>query len=86
MASRTNRRRRALVIEGATKIALNVNGQSREVVVEPRTTLLEVLRYQFDLTGAKPVSADGSSGASTVLVDGKPMMASTNETAILSPW
>ena len=27
--------------------------------MEPRTTLLEVLRYQLDLTGAKPVSTDG---------------------------
>jgi xanthine dehydrogenase YagT iron-sulfur-binding subunit len=35
------------------------------------------LRYQFDLTGAKPVSLDGSSGASTVLVEGRPVMAST---------
>ncbi len=40
-------------------------------------TLLEVLRYQLQLTGAKPVAGDGSSGASTVLVDGKPMTAST---------
>ena len=65
------------IIRGATKISLDVNGQSRSVSVEPRTTLLEVLRYQLDLTGAKPVSHDGSSGASTVLVDGKPMSAST---------
>jgi xanthine dehydrogenase YagT iron-sulfur-binding subunit len=65
------------VISGETTITLNVNGTPREVEVEPRTTLLDVLRYQLDLTGAKPVSGDGSSGASTVLVDGKPVMAST---------
>jgi xanthine dehydrogenase YagT iron-sulfur-binding subunit len=65
------------VISGSTKITLQVNGANHEVTVEPRTTLLEVLRYQLDLTGAKPVSGDGSSGASTVLVDGKPVMAST---------
>jgi xanthine dehydrogenase YagT iron-sulfur-binding subunit len=47
------------------------------VQVEPRTTLLDALRSQLDLTGAKPVSMDGSSGASTVLVDGKPATAST---------
>jgi xanthine dehydrogenase YagT iron-sulfur-binding subunit len=64
-------------ISGETEITLNVNGQPRKVKVEPRTTLLEALRVQLDLTGAKPVSMDGSSGASTVLVDGKPMMAST---------
>ena len=67
----------ARVVRGWTSISLDVNGQSHQVQVEPRTTLLEVLRYQLDLTGAKPVSLDGSSGASTVLVDGKPVMAST---------
>jgi len=67
----------AKVIKGATTISLNVNGKTHKVRVEPRTTLLEVLRYQLDLTGAKPVSLDGSSGASTVIVDGRPVMAST---------
>jgi xanthine dehydrogenase YagT iron-sulfur-binding subunit len=62
---------------GWKKIKLNVNGKSVTVNVEPRTTLLEVLRYQLNLTGAKPVSLDGSSGASTVLIRGKPKMAST---------
>jgi xanthine dehydrogenase YagT iron-sulfur-binding subunit len=65
------------VVRGATTITLDVNGKSHKVSVEPRTTLLDALRYQLDLTGAKPVSMDGSSGASTVLVDGKPMTAST---------
>ena len=67
----------AAVVRGWTTIPLDVNGQLHQVNVEPRTTLLEVLRYQLDLTGAKPVSLDGSSGASTVLVEGKPVMAST---------
>lgn len=65
------------VISGATTVSLTVNGKSHRVTVEPRTTLLEVLRYQLELTGAKPVSSDGSSGASTVLVGGRPIMAST---------
>ena len=65
------------VVSGWTTITLNVNGDDHQVKVEPRTTLLEVLRYQLNLTGAKPVSLDGSSGASTVLVDGKPMTATT---------
>jgi xanthine dehydrogenase YagT iron-sulfur-binding subunit len=65
------------VISGETTITLNVNGQSRQVRAEPRTTLLDVLRDQLDLTGAKPVSTDGSSGASTVLIEGRPVMAST---------
>jgi len=65
------------VIRGATAIKLHVNGQERAVTVTPATTLLDALRYGLDLTGAKPVSNDGSSGASTVLIDGKPVTAST---------
>ncbi len=67
----------AAVVSGWTTITLNVNGQNHEVKVEPRTTLMEVLRYQLDLTGCKPVSMDGSSGCSTVLVDDRPITAST---------
>jgi xanthine dehydrogenase YagT iron-sulfur-binding subunit len=65
------------VVSGEKQITLNVNGEDRKLKVEPRTTLLEALRYQLNLTGAKPVSLDGSSGASTVLIDGKPKTAST---------
>jgi xanthine dehydrogenase YagT iron-sulfur-binding subunit len=67
----------AAVVSGWTEITLNVNGKDQRVKVEPRTTLMEVLRYQLNLTGCKPVSLDGSSGASTVLVDDKPITAST---------
>jgi len=62
---------------GASTVKLNVNGKDHSVQVEPRTTLLEALRLQLNLTGAKPVSVDGSCGASTVIVDGKPIMAGT---------
>lgn len=65
------------VVKGKTTIDMTVNGTARKATVEPRTTLLEVLRYQFDLTGAKPVCIDGSSGASTVILDGKPVQANT---------
>ncbi len=65
------------VVAGETTISLKVNGKSMTAKVEPRTTLLDMLRYQFDLTAAKPVSSEGTSGASTVLVDGKLVMAST---------
>jgi xanthine dehydrogenase YagT iron-sulfur-binding subunit len=65
------------VLAGEQSIDLNVNGQTRQVKAEPRTTLLEVLRYQLDLTGAKPICNDGSSGGATILVDGKPMQANT---------
>ncbi len=62
---------------GAANIALDVNGQTHRVSVEPRMTLLEVLRTQLNLTGAKPVSLDGCCGADTVWVDGKPVSATT---------
>lgn len=65
------------VASGPTKVTLNVNGKDHQLTVEPRTTLLDALRYQLDLTGAKPICTDGSSGGSTVLIDGKPMQANT---------
>ena len=43
------------VVAGETTISLKVNGKSMTAKVEPRTTLLDMLRYQFDLTAAKPV-------------------------------
>ncbi|WP_425619278.1 (2Fe-2S)-binding protein [Anatilimnocola sp. NA78] len=63
------------VVAGETTIELAVNGKKHKVTVEPRTTLLDVLRFQLDLTGAKPICTDGSSGGATVLIDGKPMQA-----------
>lgn len=60
-----------------SKIKLSVNGKTHEVEAETRSTLLDVLRYQLDLTGAKPVSIDETSGACTVLMDGKPISANT---------
>jgi xanthine dehydrogenase YagT iron-sulfur-binding subunit len=65
----------AAVIAGEQSIDLSVNGKTVKVKAEPRTTLLDVLRLQLDLTGAKPICTDGSSGGATVLVDGKPMQA-----------
>jgi xanthine dehydrogenase YagT iron-sulfur-binding subunit len=67
----------AKVVSGSTTFSLNVNGKTDQVKVEPRTTLLEALRYQLDLTGAKPICTDGSSGGATILVDGRPMQANT---------
>jgi xanthine dehydrogenase YagT iron-sulfur-binding subunit len=63
------------VIAGEQSLDLDVNGKPVKVKAEPRTTLLDVLRLQLDLTGAKPICTDGSSGGATVLVDGKPMQA-----------
>jgi xanthine dehydrogenase YagT iron-sulfur-binding subunit len=67
----------SVVGPGMKKITLDVNGQQQQVEVEPRTTLLEALRIGLNLTGAKPISVDGSSGGSTVIVDGHPISASS---------
>jgi xanthine dehydrogenase YagT iron-sulfur-binding subunit len=56
-------------------LAFTVNGLPRRVSVEPRTTLLEVLRGPLGLTGAKPGCERGECGACTVLVGGEPRYA-----------
>lgn len=53
------------------RIELNVNGQVYGVFVEPWKTLLEVLREELGLTGAKSGCDDGNCGACTVILDGK---------------
>jgi xanthine dehydrogenase YagT iron-sulfur-binding subunit len=54
---------------------LQVNGASRKVQVEPRWSLLYVLREVLGLTGAKIGCDRGECGACTVLIDGKPRYA-----------
>ena len=52
-------------------IKLEVNGELREVLAEPHTTLQEVLRDQCGLIGVKEGCQLGECGACTVLLDGK---------------
>ena len=60
---------------GLAKLTLDINGERREVEVEPRTTLLNALRNhcQPPLTGSKLVCDRGTCGACTVLLDGRPV-------------
>lgn len=51
-------------------ISLTVNGIMHEVAIEPRRTLLELLRDDLGLTGTKKGCGIGDCGACTVLVDG----------------
>src|SRR6516162_8900196 len=55
------------------KLVLQVNGNRHEVEVEPRVTLLDVLRNRLQLTGAKEVCDRATCGACTVLLNGQPV-------------
>jgi len=61
------------VVKGSVKVTLTINGQKREVEVEPRTTLLSAMRDRLDppLTGPKLVCNAATCGACTVLLDDK---------------
>jgi xanthine dehydrogenase YagT iron-sulfur-binding subunit len=56
---------------GKVPISLQVNGKKLTAQLEPRVTLLDALRENFDLTGAKRVCDRGECGACTVLMDDK---------------
>ena len=59
--------------KGKDRVTLQVNGQSKEVFIEPRRTLLDLLRKDLGLTGTKKGCDEGTCGACTVLLDGNPV-------------
>jgi carbon-monoxide dehydrogenase small subunit len=58
---------------GKQILHLDVNGEPKDVLVQPYQTLLEVLREELELTGAKEGCGTGDCGCCTVILDGKPV-------------
>lgn len=54
-------------------LTFTVNGEDRELLIDPRRTLLDVLRNDLELWGAHRGCDSGDCGACTVLLDGKPI-------------
>jgi aerobic carbon-monoxide dehydrogenase small subunit len=54
-----------------TLVQTTVNGETRELLCEPRASLLEVLRNELALTGTKEGCGDGNCGSCTVMLDGR---------------
>ena len=55
------------------KVSLTINGEKRELQLEPYRSLLDALRNEAGLTGTKKGCDVGDCGACTVIVDGKPL-------------
>jgi len=55
-------------------IALEINGRTYDLAVEPRDILADIIRKKVGLTGTKKGCGAGDCGACTVLVDGKPVL------------
>jgi xanthine dehydrogenase YagT iron-sulfur-binding subunit len=57
--------------DGMTEVTIRVNGVSRTQRVDPRMSLLDLLRERLGLTGSKKGCDHGQCGACTVLIDGR---------------
>jgi nicotinate dehydrogenase subunit A len=63
------------------RYTLTVNGKRHEIESRLTTSLLDVLRENLDLTGAKPGCGEGQCGACTVLLNGTPTRACVTKAA-----
>ena len=60
---------------GKVPVELTINGQKHTLQLEPRVILLDALRDQLEITGAKRVCDRGECGACTVIMNGKAVYA-----------
>jgi xanthine dehydrogenase YagT iron-sulfur-binding subunit len=58
-------------VSPSVSVTLTINGSAQALVLDPRSTLLDVLREHLDLTGTKKGCDQGQCGACTVLIDGR---------------
>lgn len=58
---------------GSVEMTLDINNMDYKVEVDPRHTLLDVMRNRLDITSPKPICERGSCGGCTVLADGQPI-------------
>ena len=61
----------AIPAGGSARVRLAVNGEAREVTLEPGLLLLDLLRDRLDLKGTHAGCLTGDCGACTVLLDGR---------------
>ena len=60
---------------GKVPIELSINGRMHNLQLEPRVTLLDAMRDELEITGAKRVCDRAECGACTVIMDGKAVYA-----------
>ena len=63
------------------QIVIDVNGEKHELLTSPNKTLLQVLREDLGISGAKHGCGEGECGSCTVLLDGNPV----NSCLVLAP-
>jgi len=72
-----NREGAKVIGPGKAPVTLKINGVNKPLNIEPRLTLLDALRDELELTGAKRVCDRTTCGACTVIVNGKSVYSCT---------
>jgi xanthine dehydrogenase YagT iron-sulfur-binding subunit len=62
---------RKFIPVNAKKVRLNINGQNHDLLIDPRTTVLDCLRETVQLTGTKKGCDHGQCGACTIHINGQ---------------